>query len=435
MAKASPKSNDPLVVSRCYSVVVLLVLAGCASAGEETVADATVVGGVDAPLGGPDAPTASPDAPTAIADATTSSADAPVAVVDATAAADATIADATPTPDGMLPVPDAMLPTPDAMLPTPDAMLPDATPPADAPVGTTCTLQAPTFDQTTPVAIVDNTTVTSTIAVSGVDPYLWDLDLTTAITHTYNGDLTIVLISPAGTRVSLSDGLGGAADDVFNGTVWDDAAATPVVDASLPLSPVAPAGAFGQLSGQDPNGVWTLEVTDSASSDTGSINSWSLAFQTSVAPTPNVASYASSGAVAIPDNSSTTSSVVVSGAGTQICDINLTTNITHTYPGDLDLALVSPSGTRTVLVTDNNAGSADDVFDGSLWDDETGTLVADVTFTAGTAAGPILAEGALGAFAAEDPNGTWTLEVADTAAIDTGTIDAWSLSITTCDCP
>ena len=77
----------------------------------------------------------------------------------------------------------------------------------------TLTLQVPTggagasqaFTQSTPVAIPDNTPAgaSSTLAVSGVGP-LADVDVRVNITHPFVGDLAIMLESPAGTVVSLS---------------------------------------------------------------------------------------------------------------------------------------------------------------------------------------------------------------------------------------
>lgn len=415
------------MLDRSYVIGICLCVA-CATADDQVTADARITGAVDAPVGSADAPTGSVDAPATTIDAP--AIDAPSGAVDAaTVDAPFVIADAAQI-DGSLPIDAA---SPDAMVAI------DATPPSDAPVGGGCVLQSPVFSQNTPTPILDVQTVTSTINIAGADPYLWKVVLTTAITHTYNGDLTLTLISPAGTRVTLSRELGSTADDVFNGSVWDDAAPTPVVDYSftsgVTATPIAPEAAFGKLAGENPNGVWTLEVIDDASGDVGSINSWSLALTTSATPVPTTTVYTSTGPVAIPDNTTTTSLVSVAGAGSQICGIDLTTNITHSYSADLDLWLVSPAGTRTVLVTDNNAGGAANVFNGSLWDDETGVLVADYGFADGVTATPLAAEGAMGAFATENPNGTWTLEVADTATFDTGNIAGWSLSITTCVCP
>ena len=60
----------------------------------------------------------------------------------------------------------------------------------------------------------------STTAVS-----IWDVNVQAFITHTRSSDLSIFLISPHGTIVTLSTGNGGSAANVFNGTTWDDQAA------------------------------------------------------------------------------------------------------------------------------------------------------------------------------------------------------------------
>ena len=44
---------------------------------------------------------------------------------------------------------------------------------------------------------------------------------------------------------------------------------------------------------------------------------------------------------------------------------------------------------------------------------------------------PLTVESALGAFVGEDPNGTWTLTIGDEAALDTGSVNSWSLDLTT----
>src|SRR5690349_17715384 len=68
------------------------------------------------------------------------------------------------------------------------------------------------------VAIPDPGVITSTITVAGLGAFIWDVRVYTTITHTRNADLDLVLISPAGTRVTLSSDNGGDNDNVFNGT-------------------------------------------------------------------------------------------------------------------------------------------------------------------------------------------------------------------------
>ncbi len=164
--------------------------------------------------------------------------------------------------------------------------------PATAPVPPPgCTATTTPFTNSTPVAIPDLTTVSSTIVVAGAPTYLLDLDLTTFITHTFAADLDITLTSPAGTVVTITTDNGGGGVNVFNGTVWDDNAGTanppgPVTDnafvSGVVETPLVPEEAMGAFIGEDPNGTWTLTITDDAGGDTGTLNSWSLNIVTSL---------------------------------------------------------------------------------------------------------------------------------------------------------
>ncbi len=132
-----------------------------------------------------------------------------------------------------------------------------------------------TFDSTdVPVLIPDLQTVSSDVQVSGLAGPVVDVNVTLDITHTFLGDLDISLISPSGTMILLSWWLGGV--DMTD-TTFDDEADTPIWAGVAPYTgqfqPVMP---LATLIGENPNGTWTLEVTDSASWDTGMLNSWSI---------------------------------------------------------------------------------------------------------------------------------------------------------------
>jgi subtilisin-like proprotein convertase family protein len=136
-----------------------------------------------------------------------------------------------------------------------------------------------------------------------------------------------------------------------------------------------------------------------------------------------------------------TSTVVVSGAGPYLFDLDLTTNLTHTFAADLDITLTSPAGTVVTLTTDNGAGN-DNVFNGTLWDDDANPagqvpyttnngMVTDHAYVNLTTATPEVPEEAMGAFIGENPNGTWTITISDDLAGDGGSLDSWSLAVTT----
>src|SRR5262245_22158029 len=159
----------------------------------------------------------------------------------------------------------------------PSAALLFAAPPA--PAG--CQPTTATFTNTTPVDIPDGPggVVTSTLTVSGAGAYLWDVDLSTTITHTFSGDLEIVLTAPSGMPTTITTRNCDNNDDVFNGTLWDDQAAVPVTDYpfdGVAAAAVQPEGKLARFIGLNPNGVWTLTVVDMAGGDTGTLRGWSL---------------------------------------------------------------------------------------------------------------------------------------------------------------
>jgi len=326
-----------------------------------------------------------------------------------------------------------------------------------------CSPTTATFTQATPVAIPTGpAVVTSTVVVSGAGPYLFDLDATTFITHTFAADLDITITSPAGTTVTLTTDNGAGNDDVFNGTVWDDSAnpggqvpyttnngnVTDHAYVNLTLaSPLVPEEALAAFIGEDPNGTWTITISDDLAGDGGNLDSWSLAVTTlpNAPITATVPAVTQSTPVAIPTGPAVvTSTLVVSGAPTSILDVNLTTFITHSFAADLDVTITSPAGTTVTLTTDNGAGN-DNVFNGTVWDDAANPggqvpyttndgVVTDHAYVNLTLASPLVPEEALAAFIGEDPNGTWTITISDDLAGDGGSLDGWSLDLVTFTC-
>ena len=113
-----------------------------------------------------------------------------------------------------------------------------------------------------PQAINDNSSLTSVITVPD-DFCIGDLDVDVNITHTFIGDLTVTLTSPSGTSVTLHNQSGGSADNIIK-TYDDD------------TEPVDGPGLLADFNDETIQGNWTLQVSDSATGDTGTLNSWSL---------------------------------------------------------------------------------------------------------------------------------------------------------------
>ena len=150
-----------------------------------------------------------------------------------------------------------------------------------------------------------------------------------------------------------------------NGLVTDHAYVDNVV--ATPLAPEEPLGAF---RGENPNGIWTLTISDDSNNDGGSLNSWSLFVTTFPAvPTPGAGIVIiGSAGIAIPDNGVTNAVIAVAGSTGQVCDVSVTTVIAHTRNEDLDITLTSPAGTVVTLTTDNG-GDRDNVFKDTWWGD------------------------------------------------------------------
>ncbi|HKQ47867.1 MAG TPA: proprotein convertase P-domain-containing protein [Phycisphaerae bacterium] len=281
---------------------------------------------------------------------------------------------------------------------------------------------------------------------------IWDVNVVTFIHHTFPSDLDITLTSPAGTVITLSTDNGGNNDNVFSETLWDDQAGEdsppgPVGDATyadgVAELTVAPEEPLNALAGQDPNGTWTLTIADDAAPDIGSLCGWSLLISAVSAP-PTVAgtsSFSQLAAFAIPDNNpaGVSSALDVDGLTGTICSARVNTSITHTFPGHIDMTLTSPAGTVITLSTDNG-GTSDDAFNGTWWQDNAGATnppgpANDNAPAPGVTETPLAPEEAFAALIGENPNGMWTLTVADDSAGDTGTLQNWTLEITTCTAP
>jgi len=115
--------------------------------------------------------------------------------------------------------------------------------------------------------------------------------------------------------------------------------------------------------------------------------------------------------LSINDNSTTTSTIVVSDAYC-IGDTDIELDLTHTFVGDLIVEVTSPSGT-VVRLHDRSGGSDDNLH---MYYDEQGGDLPD---------GP----GTMADWIGEIVTGTWTMTVSDNAGADTGTFDHWALKI------
>jgi len=127
------------------------------------------------------------------------------------------------------------------------------------------------------VSIPDNNPagVVKTINVVGPDP-VQDVNVTVNITHTYDNDLTLSLITPGATTITLANRRGGAANNYTN-TVFDDEAATPIGLGAAPFTgSFKPETPLSAADGPVGTGTWTFKVVDQIAQDVGTLDNWTL---------------------------------------------------------------------------------------------------------------------------------------------------------------
>ncbi|HEY9282083.1 MAG TPA: proprotein convertase P-domain-containing protein, partial [Pyrinomonadaceae bacterium] len=178
-----------------------------------------------------------------------------------------------------------------------------------------------------------------------------------------------------------------------------------------------------------------------------------ITVQTAGAPgaTPTNVAYSGPPA-AIPDGNAAGVNIplAVSGFSGSVSDLNFriggsacnatagaTTNgVNHTWVGDLVFKLTSPSGTTVTVINQaggvNNSGNN---FCNTVLDDDTANgSIQSVTAAQNPYTNTFKPANLLSAFDGENPNGTWTLNVADLGTPDTGNVTAFSLDISEFSC-
>jgi subtilisin-like proprotein convertase family protein len=172
---------------------------------------------------------------------------------------------------------------------------------------------------------------------------------------------------------------------------------------------------------------------------------------TIVAAPASAATFSNTTSLTIPAGAPTTtfgpatpypSTIAVSGLTGAITDVKATlTNISHTYPADIRVLLVGPSGQDVVLLS--GVGGGTDILNTSLTFEDASATTVPTPIVAGTyrvtgtgfggpAPAPAAPYGAaLAIFNGTIPNGTWQLYVYDANGSDYGTMGGWSLEITT----
>ena len=346
----------------------------------------------------------------------------------------------------------------------------------------TCTLDIGCAAGETPM-IISNNNVTA-IPDSNIAGTLSTITVPTAglvrraivtvnVTHPVDGDVDMYLMSPRGGQRILSDDQAGVN---YTRTSFSDSAPTLITSGAAggAVAPFTgtfkPENTLAVYNNQAAAGDWLLRIADDTTANTGSLDSWTLALcidqsaprvcgngiveATETCDDGNVIAAdgcsamcqlelsCAVGQVAVvttsadaklllPDTTpaGVTSTITVAGAGMVAKAFVLINALGHTFDSDVDLTLIAPNAMTVELSTDN--GSSGDDFLGTIFADAaTRAIVAEA---ANSAAPPFRGmwkpEGMLSAVNGQPGAGTWTLQLVDDAAGDSGALRTWSIGI------
>jgi subtilisin-like proprotein convertase family protein len=314
--------------------------------------------------------------------------------------------------------------------------------------------------------------------------------------HNFPDDVDMLLVGPTGARIVFWSDVGGSscvgtasnnpgcANPAVTVTIDDGAAAqlpdgtlltngtfkptdvgitdsfpAPAPCSGLTCDPddAAPAGTktlTNTFAGTNPDGQWSLYVVDDTNGDTGNITGgWTL----SIVP---VTQFSNPAPILVPAGQPVTSNgisapypstIAVAGQPTTSGKVRVVLNdVRHTFPDDIDILLVGPTGANAIIMSDVggsvcagpgcptpntvNLTLDDNAIDGPLPD--AGPLVSGIFQPTNVGAGDPFAApapaptggSALSIFQNTNPNGTWSLYVVDDNTGDFGSINGgWGL--------
>jgi len=201
---------------------------------------------------------------------------------------------------------------------------------------------------TTPLSIPDNTTVESSITISGCSGNAAAAStIPVDINHTWRGDVVIDLVAPDGTAYRLKNSSSNDSADNIKQTFT------------------------ANLSSEVANGTWKLRIQDVATNDTGTLNNWSLKVGDGSTPVNDfsIATSPTSGSVQAGSSATTTVSTTTTSGSAQT--VNLTasglpagvtasfnpTSVTSGNSSTLTLATTASAAAGTYNVTITGTGS------------------------------------------------------------------------------
>lgn len=188
-----------------------------------------------------------------------------------------------------------------------------------------------------------------------------------SLTHTYDGDLKIELVSPSGSSIVLANSVGTSGDNFIRTKFVPTG--TSIANGTAPFTGnfVPSSGSFAALTGSA-NGTWSIKITDLGSQDIGTLWKWSIELPGNVivsynwTPSIGLNNSSISNPIAAPSSTTTYSVQVADNNG---CTATSTTTVTigtlavqttqtnvscnSGSDGAVSIAFVNPVGTPTYL--------------------------------------------------------------------------------------
>jgi subtilisin-like proprotein convertase family protein len=233
----------------------------------------------------------------------------------------------------------------------------------------------------------------STINVLGLPGVISKVRVTLrGLSHTFPNDIDVLLVGPTGQNLVLMSDVGGSGAVANVALTFDDDAASRLDPAVLattgtyrpinftaedPFPAPAPAStaatALSAFTGTNPNGTWSLYVVDDQVGDVGTIAGWSIDFVLA-------SEFCTGGSLTINDNAPGApypATIAVAGLSGIVSKVTASLRgLTHTFPDDIDLLVVGPTGLASMVLSDTG-GTGPGVAGVSLVLDDNAPLTLD----------------------------------------------------------
>ena len=126
----------------------------------------------------------------------------------------------------------------------------------------------------------------------------------------------------------------------------------------------------------------------------------------------------------IAGQTTTTSDITVSGQTAPISNVVVNLSLHYPSDGDLSITLTDPAG--TLISLDNQVATGQNMIDTTFADGSPPLIDGSAPYTGSFQSSDLMAT-----LNGDNANGVWQLQITDEGQVTTGTLDGWSLQLTT----